>query len=55
MTYIYTVLHVTLQRSSKWVLQRQKSALRFFSGKYLQKFGGDFASPQSVQVGIAHG
>ena len=55
MMYICELLHVMLQRSSKWVLQRQKSALRFFSGKYLQKFGGDFASPQSVQVGIAHG
>ena len=39
----------------KWVLQPQKSALRFFAGKYLQKFGGDFASPQSVQVGVPHG
>ena len=29
----------------KWVLQPQKSVLRFFSGKYLQKLGGDFASP----------
>ena len=39
----------------KWVLQPQKSALRFFSGKYLQKFGGDFASPHFVQLGVAHG
>ena len=55
MIYTYLFLNVMLQRSSKWVLQRQKSALRFFSGKYLQKLGGDFASPQSVQVGVAHG
>ena len=55
MTYIYTVLHVMLQRSSKWVLQPQKSALRFFSRKYLQKLGGDFASPHFVQLGVAHG
>ena len=55
MTYIYTVLHVMLQRSSKWVLQPQKFALRFFGGKYLQKFGGDFASHHFVQVGVARG
>ena len=55
MTYIYKFLHVVLQRSSKWVLQPQKSALRFFSGKYLQKLGGDFASPHFVQLGVAHG
>ena len=42
-------------RYPKWVLQPQKSALRFFSGKYLQKLGGDFASPHFVQLGIAHG
>jgi hypothetical protein len=30
----------------KWVLQLQKYALRFFIGQYLQKLGGDFASPQ---------
>jgi len=39
----------------KWVLQPQKSALRFFSGKYLQKFGGDFASPHFAKQGAAHG
>ena len=39
----------------KLVLQPQKSALRFFMGKYLQKLGGDFASPDFVQLGIAHG
>jgi hypothetical protein len=33
----------------KWVLQPQKSALRFFTGKYLQKFGGDFASPHTAE------
>jgi len=55
MMYIYTVLHVILKRSSKWVLQPQKSALRFFLGKYLQKLGGDFASPHFVHVGVAHG
>ena len=37
------------------VLQPQKSALRFFCGKYLQKFGGDLASPHTAQVGVAHG
>ena len=55
MTYIYTVLHVMLQRSSKWVQQPQKSALRIFIGKYLQNVGGDFASPHLVQLGVAHG
>ena len=55
MTYIYTFLHVMLQRSSKWVLQPQKSALRIFVGKYLQKLGGDFASPHFVRLGVAHG
>ena len=55
MKYIYAFLHVILQRSSKWVLQPQKSALRFFSGKYLQKLGGGFASPHFVQLGVAHG
>ena len=55
MMYIYTVLHVTLQRSSKWVLHPQKSALRFFSGKYLQKLDGDFASPHFAKPGVAHG
>lgn len=39
----------------KFPLQPQKSVLRFFVGKYLQKFGGDFASPQSVKVGVPHG
>ena len=28
----------------KFPLQPQKSALRFFMGKYLQKLDGDFAS-----------
>ena len=51
----YDYVNVTLLRISKWVLQPQKSALRFFSGKYLQKLGGDFASPHFVPVGIAHG
>ena len=55
MTYIYKLLHVISQRSSKWVLQPQKSALRFFSGKYLQKLDGDFASPHFVQAGVAYG
>ena len=55
MTNTYTFLHVMLQRSSKWVLQPQKYALRFFIGKYLQKFGGDFASPHFVQAGVAYG
>ena len=55
MIYICELLNVMLQRSSKWVLQPQKSAPRFFSGKYLQKFGGDFASPHFVQLGVAHG
>ena len=39
----------------KFPLQPQKSALRFFVGKYLQKFGGDFASPQFTGLGEAHG
>jgi len=39
----------------KWVLQPQKSVLRFFSGKYLQKFGGDLASPHFAKQGAAHG
>ena len=39
----------------KWVLQPQKSALRFFSGKYLQMFGGDLASRHTTEVGVAHG
>ena len=34
-----------MSRYPKWVLQPQKYALRFFSGKYLQKLGGDLASP----------
>ena len=39
----------------KWVLRPQKSALRIFLGKYLQKLDGDFASPHFVQAGVAHG
>jgi hypothetical protein len=39
----------------KRVLQPQKSALRFFTGKYLQMFGGDLASPRFAEVGVAHG
>ena len=39
----------------KWVLQPQKSALRFFIGKYLQKLGGDFASLHFTKPGVAHG
>ena len=39
----------------KFPLQPQKSALRFFIGKYLQKFGGDFASPHFAEVGVAYG
>ena len=44
-----------MSRYPKWVLQPQKSALRFFSGKYLQKLGGDLASPHTAEVGVAHG
>ena len=55
MTYKCKFLNVKLQHSSKRVLQPQRSALRFFSGKYLQKLDGDFASPHFVQVGVAHG
>ena len=55
MTNTYTFLHVMLQRYSKWRLQPQKSVLRIFSGKYLQKLGDDFASPQSVLGGVALG
>ena len=39
----------------KWVMRPQKSALRIFLGKYLQKLGGDCASPYFVQLGVAHG
>ena len=39
----------------QWVLQPQKSALRYFCGKYLQMFGGDFASPSFAEVGVAYG
>ena len=55
MTYKCKFLNVKLQHSSKRVLQPQRSALRFFSGKYLQKLDGDFASPQSVLGGVALG
>ena len=33
----------------------QKSALRFFLGKYFSVLGGDFASPQFLYQGQAHG
>ena len=39
----------------KRVLQPQKSALRIFSGKYLQKLGGDFTSPHFAMLGVPHG
>jgi hypothetical protein len=39
----------------KWVLQTQKSAARIFIAKYLQKLGGDLASPHTAGVGVAHG
>ena len=39
----------------KWVLQHPKYTLRFFIGKYLQKLGGDLASPHTAEVGVAHG
>ena len=32
--------------ASEMGLAAQKILLRFFPGQYLQKFGGDFASPQ---------
>ena len=51
----YGYMNVMVQRISKWVLQPQKYALRFFSGKYLQKLGGDLASPRFSEVGVAHG
>jgi hypothetical protein len=51
----YDYVNVILLRISKWVLQPQKSALRFFSGKCLQKFGKDLASPHTAKVGVAHG
>jgi len=54
MIYTCELLNVTLAHISKWVLHPPKSALRFFIGKYLQKFGGDFASPHFVQTGVAH-
>ena len=55
MINIYDYMNVIVQRISKWVLQPQKSVLRFFSGKYLQKFGGDLASLCFGQVSVAHG
>ena len=55
MINIYDYMNVIVQRISKWVLQHQKYALRFFSGKYLQKFGEDLASPRTAEVGVAHG
>ena len=33
----------------------KKSALRFFLGKYFSVLGGDFASPQFLYQGHAHG
>jgi hypothetical protein len=33
----------------------QKSALRFFLGKYFSVLGGDFAPPQYVNLGAAYG
>ena len=33
----------------------KKFALRFFLGKYFSVIGGDFASPQYVNLGAAHG
>lgn len=41
--------------SPKFPLQDKKSAARFFLGKYLQKLGGDFASPHFAMLGVAHG
>ena len=45
----YGYMNVMVQRISKWVLQSQKYALRIFSGKYLQKLGGDLASPHTAE------
>ena len=36
-------------------LAAKKVALRFFLGKYLSVLGGDFAPPQYVNLGAAHG
>ena len=33
----------------------QKPVLRFFRGKYFSVLGGDFASPQFLYQGHAHG
>ena len=33
----------------------KKSVLRFFLGKYFSVLGGDFAPPQYVNLGAAHG
>lgn len=33
----------------------KKSMLRFFLGKYVSVLGGDFATPQYVNLGAAHG
>ena len=39
----------------KWVLQPQKSALRFFIGKYLQKLGGLLQAPSTQGRGYGNG
>ena len=36
-------------------LAAKKPALRFFLGKYFSVLGGDFASPQYVNLGATHG
>ena len=36
-------------------LAAQKSVLRIFLGKYFSVLGGDFASPQLLKLGAAHG
>ena len=36
-------------------LAAKKIALRFFLGKYLSVLDGDFAPPQYVNLGAAHG
>ena len=38
----------------KWVLQPQKSALRFFAAKYLSSLGGLLRTPQHACVGTVN-
>ena len=41
--------------ASEMGLAAQKLVLRFFLGQYLQKLGGDFASPHFCTLGLRYG